>query len=117
MKRILVADDEEILRMLITDTLEDLGHDITEAEDGADALRKLGEAPFDLLVVDYMMPEKTGLEVLQQLTDEQRNMPVIMLTAKAQEQDRERALAAGADYFMAKPFSPEELEALVEDIL
>ncbi|MFC4736412.1 response regulator transcription factor [Bacillus daqingensis] len=117
MKRILVADDEEILRMLITDTLEDLGHDITEAEDGADALQKLSEASFDLLVVDYMMPEKTGMEVLESLSDEQRNMPVIMLTAKAQEQDKQRALAAGADYFMAKPFSPEELEALVEDIL
>ncbi|CAM3773501.1 response regulator transcription factor [Alkalicoccus chagannorensis] len=118
MSHILVADDEEILRMLIVDTLEDLGHDIEEAEDGGEALQKLQEQSFDLVVLDYMMPERTGLEVLQSLPDQiKEDTLIIMLTAKAQDADREAALQAGARYFVAKPFSPGELETLVKDVL
>ncbi|RKL67912.1 response regulator [Salipaludibacillus neizhouensis] len=118
MKKILVADDEDILRMLIVDTLEDLGFEIEEAEDGQEALEKLEEGNFDLAILDYMMPEKTGLEVIQSLSKETKNnIQLVMLTAKAQEQDRQIALNAGADYFIAKPFSPTELSAVVEEIL
>ncbi|PSL42415.1 response regulator receiver domain-containing protein [Salsuginibacillus halophilus] len=118
MSHILIADDEEILRMLIVDTLEDLGHDIEEAEDGSEALEKLQEQSFDLVVLDHMMPERTGLEVLQSLPDHiKEETLIIMLTAKAQDADREAALQAGARYFVAKPFSPAELEALVKDVL
>ncbi|PRO66640.1 response regulator transcription factor [Alkalicoccus urumqiensis] len=117
-KTILVADDDDILRMLICDTLEDLGHDIEEAVDGGEAYEKLAAGGYDAAVVDYMMPKKTGLEVIEALSgDIKEKTTIIMLTAKAQEQDRQAALDAGARYFIAKPFSPVELEALVSDIL
>lgn len=118
MKRILVVDDEEILRMLICDTLEDLGYDIDEAEDGIEALKKISQQTYDLIILDYMMPNLSGLEVIEELAMEvKQNTPILMLTAKAQESDRQIALEKGANYFMSKPFSPIELLGLVEDIL
>jgi CheY-like chemotaxis protein len=116
MKKILVADDEDILRILITDTLED-DFKIEEAEDGKEALQKIRENDYDLIVLDYMMPHLTGIEVLEEVRKDQNNTRVLMLTAKAQDADREQAILKGADYFMSKPFSPMELLALVEDIL
>lgn len=118
MKRILVADDEEILRMLICDSLEDLGFEIDEAEDGADALEQVTNTSYDLLILDYMMPELTGLEVIERLpADVKERTPILMLTAKAQEADRQQAIDKGANYFMSKPFSPVELIAFVEELL
>lgn len=116
MKKILVADDEDILRILITDTLED-DFDIDEAEDGKEALRKIRSTDYDLIVLDYMMPYLTGLEVLEELRKDQNTTKVLMLTAKAQDADRDNAILKGADYFMSKPFSPMELLTLVDNIL
>lgn len=116
MKKILVADDEDILRMLIVDTLED-DFEITEAEDGREALNSIRSGTYDLIVLDYMMPYLTGMEVLEQIRKDGVQTPVMMLTAKAQEADRELAMSYGADYFMAKPFSPIELLSLIESIL
>ncbi|OKP86886.1 histidine kinase [Paenibacillus helianthi] len=119
MQRVLVVDDEEVLRMLIEDTLEDLENvEIHTAENGTEALTKLSEELYDLVILDYMMPEMTGIEVLEALEKEQKNaMPILMLTAKAQENDRSKAREAGARYFMPKPFSPMELLQIVEGIL
>ncbi len=116
MKKILIADDEEILRILIVDTLED-DLEIAEAEDGKEALQKIRDNEYDLIVLDYMMPHLTGLEVLEQMREDQNTTKVLMLTAKAQDADREKAISKGADYFMSKPFSPMELLTLVENIL
>ncbi len=116
MKRILVADDEDILRILITDTLED-DFEIEEAEDGKEALQKIRENEYDLIILDYMMPYLTGLEVLEEVRKDQNNTLVLMLTAKAQDADREQAISKGANYFMSKPFSPMELLELVEKIV
>ncbi len=118
MARILVVDDEEILRMLIRETLEDLEFDIDEAEDGEEALKKLKESTYDLMILDYMMPNLTGIEVIELLPQEiKKSMPILMLTAKSQESDRQKVFDLGADYFMSKPFSPIKLMNLVEDIL
>ncbi|MCH7321180.1 response regulator [Solibacillus sp. MA9] len=118
MKKILVADDEEILRMLICDTLEDLGFEIDEAEDGLDALNKINQQPYDLVILDYMMPNLTGLEVIERIPAQvKENTPILMLTAKAQESDRQIALEKGANFFVSKPFSPIELLSLVEELL
>lgn len=118
MKKILVVDDEEILRMLICDTLEDLGYEIDEAEDGQEALNKVKLQSYDLMVLDYMMPNVTGIEVIERLPEEtKKNLPILMLTAKAQAADRQTVLDKGADYFMSKPFSPTELASVVEEIL
>lgn len=116
MKKILVADDEDILRILIVDTLED-DFVVEEAEDGKEALEKIRANEYDLIVLDYMMPYLTGMEVLEQVRKDKNDTKVLMLTAKAQDADREKAISNGADYFMSKPFSPMELLALVEDIL
>lgn len=118
MKKILVVDDEEILRMLICDTLEDTGYDMDEAEDGIEALKKISQQTYDLIILDYMMPNLSGIEVIEELPMEvTQKTPILMLTAKAQESDRQIALEKGANYFMSKPFSPIELLGLVEDIL
>ena len=119
MQKILIVDDEDVLRMLIEDTLEDLENvEIHTAENGVEALSKLSSDPYALVILDYMMPEMTGIEVLGELDEELKNTtPIMMLTAKAQEMDRNRAREAGARYFMPKPFSPMELLQIVEGIL
>ncbi|GKU77852.1 response regulator transcription factor [Paenibacillus sp. L3-i20] len=118
MKKVLIVDDDDILRMLIADTLEDLDVEIEVAEDGRVALEKLSNTNYDLMLLDYMMPELTGLEVLQRLSEEQKaHMPIVMLTAKAQESDRKGAMEAGAHSFIPKPFSPMQLLQIVEELL
>lgn len=119
MQKVLVVDDEDILRMLIEDTLEDLEDvEIHTAENGAEGLAKLSDDRYDLVILDYMMPEMTGMEVLGELDEEMKSTtPIIMLTAKAQDSDRNRAKEAGAQYFIPKPFSPMELLQIVEGIL
>lgn len=119
MQKILIVDDEDVLRMLIEDTLEDLENvEINTAENGVEALVRLGSDRYDLVILDYMMPEMTGIEVLGELDEElKKSTPIMMLTAKAQEMDRTRAREAGARYFMPKPFSPMELLQIVEGIL
>ncbi|MCD8501643.1 MAG: response regulator [Bacillaceae bacterium] len=119
MKKILLAEDEEVLRMLIFDTLEDEGYDIDEASDGREALDLIKDNDYDLIIVDYMMPGLTGIEVIESVraTSSKSEMKIMMLTAKSQQKDEERARFAGADYFLAKPFSPLKLAELVEEIV
>lgn len=118
MKKILIADDEEILRMLISDTIEDLGYEIDEAEDGKQAYEKLMDTDYDLVILDFMMPYMTGVDVLENLPEGRKErVEILMLTAKTQEADREQMIAGGADYFMPKPFSPVDLITLIEEIL
>lgn len=118
MQKILIVDDEEILRMLIRDTLEDSSYILDEAENGQEALDKLLNEDYDLVLLDNMMPVLTGIEVLEKLpADRKESMEILVLTAKAQKQDQEAIFEAGAHYFMAKPFSPMELLRIVEEIL
>ncbi|WP_139492847.1 response regulator transcription factor [Brevibacillus dissolubilis] len=120
MKKILIADDEFALRFLLTETLADEGYEIVEAEDGQEAVLALGEHTFDLIILDYMMPEKTGVEVCQWLRasgNANVDVPVILLTAKTQEKDREKAMEVGVTTYMIKPFSPLQLLDVVADLL
>jgi len=119
-KKILIAEDEPALRFLLTETLEDEGYEISEAEDGQLAKDRLSQQAYDLIVLDYMMPEATGIEVCEWLRasgNENADKPVILLTAKAQEQDRLRAEQAGVTLFMSKPFSPLSLIDAAEELL
>jgi CheY-like chemotaxis protein len=118
--KILLADDEMVLRFLLTETLSDEGYEITEVEDGKEAVDRLEKETFDLVILDYMMPELTGVEVCEWLrnTDQaNRNIPVILLTAKALEKDREKAKAAGVTTYIVKPFSPLQLVEIVKELL
>ena len=111
-KRILIVDDDDPIRRMLARILKlgAEGLEITEARDGPEALRILEEqGPFDLMLLDHMMPTMSGLDVLQKIRDNpvQADLPVIMLTARA-EQNLD-SLSRGADYFIAKPFEPQEL--------
>ena len=118
MKRILLAEDEEVLRMLVVDTLEDEDYIVDEAADGGEALDLFQKNQYDLIILDYMMPVYTGLEVIEKIRTAEINehTNILMLSAKSQVSEQERTLQAGADYFMPKPFSPLKLLEKIEDI-
>ena len=118
--QILIAEDEPALRFLLLETLEDEGYQVTEAEDGGLAREKLAGQSYDLIILDYMMPEATGIEVCEWLRGSggiNEDKPVILLTAKAQEKDRLRAEQAGVTLYISKPFSPLQLLDAVEELL
>ncbi|MFK7695593.1 response regulator [Paenibacillus sp. HJGM_3] len=114
--KLLLADDEAALRFLLTETLADEGYEITEAEDGEQAIKALRDNTYHLAILDYMMPEKTGVEVcawLRNSDSPNRDIPVLLLTAKALDKDKEQALAAGITQYIVKPFSPLQLMDIV----
>lgn len=117
--RILICDNEEPLRALVRAALEPGGHQIIEAKDGDESLEAARREQPDLIVLDMMMPGRTGLQVLSELRADPRfsATPVVMLTARTQQADEEAAAQAGADRFVPKPFSPLELCAVVESLL
>lgn len=118
MKTILLADDEEHLRTLVRTTLDQPGYRILESEDGAAALALAKRERPDVVVLDWMMPNMTGIEVMSELRRDAATaaIPVILLTAKGQRADIAQALASGASAYLAKPFSPLELLAKVEQL-
>lgn len=114
--RVLVVDDEPTVRDVVVQYLRRDGHEVTEAVDGHQALELLASAPPDLVVLDLMLPGVDGLEVLRRLRATS-DVPVIMLTALAEERDRVTGLELGADDYVVKPFSPRELAARVNGVL
>jgi CheY-like chemotaxis protein len=116
---ILVCDDEAVLRALVRASLDDHGYAIVEARDGDQALELARAERPDLIVIDMMMPGRSGTEVVAEIRadEELRTTPIVMLTARAQVTDRAAALAAGVDRFLAKPFSPLELAETIEELL
>src|SRR5688500_366270 len=111
-RHILVADDEPHIGRIIQLKLERAPYDVSLVEDGRAALNRLvGDEPIDLVLLDIMMPILSGLDVLSELRrlPHRANTPVIILTAKGQDADRERALELGAVDFLTKPFSPNKL--------
>ena len=115
----LVADDDEDILLLVTARLRREGHEIVQARDGREALAAAREHRPAVAVLDVGMPGLDGLDVLEQIRadPELRTVRVLLLTAKAQEQDVRRGLASGADAYMKKPFSPAELAATVAELL
>ena len=114
-RRILVVDDEERMVRFIRMNLEHDGFQVMEAFNGKQAIDKLRDTP-DLILLDVMMPDIDGFEVLETIR-EVSNVPVIMLTAKGEENDRIRGLELGADDYITKPFSPRELVGRVKAVL
>jgi CheY-like chemotaxis protein len=116
---VLVCDNEEPLRALVRGALELGDYEIVEARDGDESVELARSCEPDLIVLDMMMPGRTGLEVLDELRADAQfaTTPVIMLTARAQAQDRAAAVEAGVSRFLSKPFSPLELAATVEELL
>ena len=116
---ILIVEDELPLITLLRYNLEEAGFEVDEATNGDEALISVRERLPDLVVLDWMLPAVSGIEVCRQFRRrrETRDLPVIMLTARSEEADRVRGLDSGADDYITKPFSPKELIARVRAVL
>nr|WP_313413911.1 phosphate regulon transcriptional regulator PhoB [Brevundimonas diminuta] len=116
---ILVMEDEDALATLLQYNLEKEGYDVTVAADGEEGLLQVDERLPDLVLLDWMLPKLSGIEVCRRLRGraETRNLPIIMLTARGEETDRVRGLDTGADDYMTKPFSMTELTARIRAVL
>ncbi len=121
-KKILIVDDESHIRMLIEQTLEDLedeGVELLFAENGEQALALIKKEEPNLVFLDVMMPKMNGMEVCHKVKREldMSDVYIILLTAKGQEVDRQKGLEMGANKYMTKPFDPDEMLAIAEEIL
>ncbi|MGI8559274.1 MAG: response regulator [Solirubrobacteraceae bacterium] len=114
--RILLADDEQSILTLLSYPLRKDGYEVVPAADGSEALARFAESEFDLVVLDVMMPRIDGLEVCRRLR-QQSSVPIIMLTAKAEEIDKVLGLELGADDYITKPFSMREFRSRVKAAL
>lgn len=119
MAHILVAEDERDIRELITFTLKFAGHEITQAANGEEALEKAQAVLPDLIMTDVRMPKLTGYEVCRKLKEIEavKDIPVIILSAKGQDEEIEQGRDAGAVDYILKPFAPNELTRRVSEIL
>lgn len=117
--KILAVDDSRSLRRMVSFTLRQAGHEISEAENGREALAIAAEIQFDLILLDINMPELDGLETVKGLRrmPSYQNTPVLMLTTEASEEKKSEGRAAGASGWMVKPFSPDKLVAVVDRVL
>ena len=116
---ILVMEDEDALATLLQYNLEKEGYDVVIASDGEEGLVQVDERQPDLVLLDWMLPKVSGIEVCRRLRgrSETRNLPIIMLTARGEETDRVRGLDTGADDYLTKPFSMVELIARIRAVL
>ena len=115
--RILIAEDEPHIRDGLVDTLESEGYDVAAAADGRQALDRFGREPFDLVLLDIMMPEQSGYDVCREIRKRNATVPIIMLTAKGEEIDKVVGLELGADDYVTKPFGVHELLARIAAVL
>jgi two-component system, OmpR family, phosphate regulon response regulator PhoB len=117
--QVLVVEDEDALSTLLQYNLEKEGYQVRLAADGEDALVQVDERLPDLIVLDWMLPKISGIEVCRRLRGrvETRNVPIVMLTARGEESDRIRGLDTGADDYVIKPFSMTELTARIRAVL
>jgi len=113
MKRILIIEDDSSIAELQRDYLEVAGFDVSLCEDGLDGLRAIQNNEYDLIILDIMLPGLDGLEILKSMRDE-KDIPVLLVSAKKEEIDKIKGLSLGADDYITKPFSPGELVARVK---
>ncbi len=117
--RILLIEDDASLSELIRYNLARAGYAVESCADGEEGLMRALEQPPDLVIIDWMLPHLSGLEICRRLrrTESTANIPIIMLTARAEEGDRVRGLETGADDYITKPFSPRELVARIRAVM
>lgn len=116
MPHVLVVDDDDRLRTLLAKYLGDNGFMVTPAADAAEARHRMGSLTFDLIILDLMMPGESGLEFAEKLRDV-NDIPILMLTAMSESEDRIRGLEKGGDDYLTKPFEPRELVLRIHSIL
>jgi two-component system chemotaxis response regulator CheY len=120
-QRILIVEDSPTMRSLLVSALEDLDAPakIIEVESGFEALRVLPRERFDLILTDINMPDINGLELVSFVKNEERyrKIPLIIVSTEGSDRDREKGLSLGADAYVVKPFEPEELRRLAQDLI
>jgi len=117
LKKLLIIEDEESIRMALEDDFRMEGYEVEVAADGLDGLAKATDPEVDLIILDIMLPGMNGFDICKKLRSQGIQTPIIMLTAKGQEIDRVLGLEFGADDYVTKPFSPRELQARVKAVL
>lgn len=117
MGSLLVVDDEQFLRDAVATLLSSLGYTVASAGTGSEALRLARTHPFDLLILDVMLPDLDGFEIVQRLRRDRNQVPVIFLTAKDTREDKVEGLTIGGDDYITKPFHLDELTARVRTVL
>ena len=118
-KKILVVDDDDLVLIAIQELLAPMGFLVTTCPNGAEALEKVAQEQFDLIILDVIMPELDGYEVCQKIRQMKSysETPIMMLTAKSGEEDKQRGMEVGANLYLPKPISPKRLTALVVEAL
>jgi two-component system chemotaxis response regulator CheY len=121
LQRILIVEDSGTMRSLIAATLEDLDQPVKvdEAENGFEALRLLPQQSYDLIITDINMPDINGLELVSFVKGNpgHREVPLVIVSTEGSERDRDRGMELGANAYLVKPFSPDELRRVVQDLL
>ena len=118
-RTIMLVEDEAPIREMLKIVLEQVGFSVNEAEDFDIALEKMVEPYPDLVLLDWMLPGGSGVQLARKLKEHEftRDIPIIMLTARGEEEDKVRGLEAGADDYITKPFSPKELVARIKAVM
>jgi two-component system, OmpR family, alkaline phosphatase synthesis response regulator PhoP len=118
-KNILIVDDDEMVRMALVELLKPEGYFLDEAGSGKEALAKIDQNKYDLMMFDIIMPEIDGLELCKRVRarEEYKDIPIVFLTAKSREQDKIKGLEAGANLFLSKPISPEKLLNIISETI
>jgi len=115
--RLMLVEDDRTMRETVAAYLTRAGHEVISVGDGAEAVTRFAESPVDLVLLDLMLPGMSGLEVTRRLRAVQRDLPLIMVTARAQEHERVQGLLAGADDYITKPYSLRELDLRIRSLL
>ncbi|MCM8776542.1 MAG: response regulator [Candidatus Omnitrophica bacterium] len=118
-KKILIVDDEPIIVRVLESRLKTQGYEVVNAYDGQEGLNKVRLENPDLIILDIMLPKMDGYRVcrLLKLDDKYKHIPVLMLSARVQNEDKEKGMAAGADAYITKPFNPKELLDTIQALL
>jgi len=117
-KRILVVDDDEMVLMALGELLQPEGYEVHTVSSGAEALEKLDQNGYDLLMLDVIMPQMDGFELCRRIREIERykDTPIVFLTAKSRDEDKVKGLELGANLFLSKPISPDKLLQIVAEL-
>lgn len=118
-KRILIVDDDEMVLIAVNELLRSEGYEVHTVSRGIDALARLDQDEYDLLILDIIMPEMDGFELCKKIREKEncKETPIIFLTAKSRDEDRVQGIEAGANLFLSKPISPDKLLGIVSDTI